>query len=485
VLIVAAIALAPVAAWIPVQVLMMAPVAIGLILLGYARPPWAAYLLLALTPLTAGISRGVSVPVLRPHEALGLLLGIGVALRALTRARSGHRLRLRLARIDVAILAMAVAGSVLPLLWMAARGMSPTTEDLLYAAKIWKFYGLFLVVRASVHTERQVKRCLQVSIAAYAVVAVVALLQSLQLGGVPHLLSLVYGTDESLAPRAGRGTATLGSSIAVGDAMAFHLAICGAWLLRGGRPRPLLAGLAVLFAVGGLGSGQFSGLIALGVVVVTITALTGHIRRLLLSAVPLTLVSAAVLLPVVQARVDQLDISTGLPQSWLVRYDNLRLFVWPQVFSKQNWLFGVRPSSRIAADVIWGPYIFIESGHLWLLWAGGIPLLLAFLYFTWAGVRATAAIARSRRGPVGVAASASLASLLAMFVLMTFDPHITLRGTADLLFSLLALATAVRAGDPAYPRRVRMPRPAPSRGTTPAVEPSVSSRAAVRGDEQR
>jgi hypothetical protein len=94
-------------------------------------------------------------------------------------------------------------------------------------------------------------------------------------------------------------------------------------------------------------------------------------------------------------------------------------------------------------------------------------------------VRATAAIARSRRGPVGVAASASLASLLAMFVLMTFDPHITLRGTADLLFSLLALATAVRAGDPAYPRRVRMPRPAP------AVEPSVSSRAAVRGDEQR
>jgi hypothetical protein len=452
-----AIALVPVGVGLSLHVLMLAPVAVGLIVIGYARPPWAAYLVLAATPLTAGISRGVSIPLLRPHEALGLLLGIGVALRALVQWQAGHRLPLRLTGIDVAILAVAVTSSLLPLLWMAARGLPPTVEDLLYAAKIWKFYGLFVLVRASICTERQVMRCLQVTVAACAVTAVVAMLQSLQIAGVPQLLSQIYGTDENLFPREGRGTSTLGSSIAVGDVMAFNLAICATWLLRGRGPRPFLAGLAVLFAFGGLASGQFSGLIALGVVVFAIAIVTGHARRMLLATVPIALIGAVIMWPVVKARIADFDISTGLPQSWTVRYDNLRLFVWPQVFSGENWLFGVRPSSRIAVDVAWGPYIFIESGHTWLLWTGGVPFFLAFLLFTWVAVRTTATIARSRRGPVGVAASASFASLLALFVLMSFDPHITLRGAADLLFSLLALATAVRGDrqdihDPSAPR---------------------------------
>jgi hypothetical protein len=451
-LVAAGVAVVPLAVALPLRLLLLAPVAAGLVALAFARPPWAAYLLLALTPLTAGIARGSYLPVLRPHEALGLVLGTGVALRAVAQLRAGQPVRLRLTGIDVTIFALAATSSVLPLLWMAARGLAPTAEDLFYASTIWKFYGLFVLIRACVRTERQVRRCLQLSIAAYAVVAVIAMLQSLDIGGVPRLIGLVYATDEPVGPAAGRGSATLGSSIAVGDVMAISLAICLVWLLRERGHRILLGGLAVLFAFGGLASGQFSGLFALGIVAFAVAVVTGHVRRLLLAVAPTALIGAVVMRPVVEKRLESFDISTGLPQSWLVRFDNLRLFVWPQVFSGRNWLFGVRPSSHIRVDVAWGPYIYIESGHLWLLWTGGIPFLVAFCAFTWVAVRTTAAIARTRRGPVGHAATAALAGLVAVFVLMAFDPHLTMRGTADLLFALLAMATAAPAPSPAGDR---------------------------------
>src|SRR5207248_8176055 len=116
-----------------------------------------------------------------------------------------------------------------------------------------------------------------------AVVAVVAILQSLDVGGVTRLVATYFSGDDPLGPGTGRGTSTLDSSIGVGDVVAIDLAICGAWLLRRvpGR-RGVLAGLALLFAFGGLASGQFSGLIALAVSVLTLAVVTGHVRRLLL-----------------------------------------------------------------------------------------------------------------------------------------------------------------------------------------------------------
>ncbi len=470
----AALVLVPVAVALPLRLMLLTPVAAGLVALAYARPAWAAYLLLGVTPLTAGIARGTYVPVLRPHEALGLLLGSGVALRALASLRAGYRIRPRMTGVDWAILAMAATSSVLPLLWMAARGLAPTTEDLFYASTIWKFYGLFVLVRTCVRTDRQVRRCLQVTLAAYAVVAVITMLQSLQLAGVPELVDMIYATDDPLGPAVGRGTATLGSSIAVGDVMAVCLAICLVWLRERGH-RVVLGGLAVLFAFGGLASGQFSGLFALGVVVFAVAAVTGHVRRLLAAMVPTALLGALVMRPVVEKRLESFDISTGLPHSWIVRFDNLRWFVWPEVFSGENWLFGVRPSSHIRVDTSWGPYIYIESGHLWLLWTGGIPFLVAFGAFTWVAVRTTASVARTRSGPVGVAATAALADLLAVFVLMAFDPHLTMRGTADLLFALLGMVIATA-------RPATGDRHAVDSSTPPVALVRAGPRAAARAD---
>jgi len=241
----------------------------------------------------------------------------------------------------------------------------------------------------------------------------------------------------------------LGSSIAVGDVMAFDLAICLGWALRPRARRRLLLALSLVFAVGGLGSGQFSGAIAVSVAVLTVAVLTRQVTRLAVASAPVCLLAAVLLTPVIEARLNDIDSATGLPQSWYVRFENLRRYVWPQLFSWPEWLFGVRPASVLRVHAPWGNEIYIESGHTWLLWTGGIPFALAYVYFTWVAVRATARVAVTRADAVGAAATAAVASLVVDFVLMTFDPHLTMRGTADLLFSLLALAmVASRSADP-------------------------------------
>ena len=100
---------------------------------------------------------------------------------------------------------------------------------------------------------------------------------------------------------------------------------------------------------------------------------------------------------------------------------------------------GVRPAARVAAPETWRDWVYIESGHTWLLWTGGLPLLLVFFALTWTVVENLYVLATSDKTFSGVAAIAALAATAMIFVLMLFDPHLTVRGTADLYFPLLAL----------------------------------------------
>src|SRR6476661_4509062 len=116
------------------------------------RPALAAYALIVVTPLTAGIDRGSAIPLLRPNEAVAALVGGALLLRALLGARAGRRPTLRLSQVEWGLLAMAVASSVLPLAWMAVRQRPIATDDLLYALVLWKLGSVYLIVRASIRT---------------------------------------------------------------------------------------------------------------------------------------------------------------------------------------------------------------------------------------------------------------------------------------------------------------------------------------------
>jgi hypothetical protein len=131
-----------------------------------------------------------------------------------------------------------------------------------------------------------------------------------------------------------------------------------------------------------------------------------------------------------------------LPRSWEGRLHNLESYFWPELFSGNSWILGIRPAARVVSQRLATGYVWIESGYTWLLWAGGLPLLGSFLYFVWAAVRDGLRVRRLHRNDVGAAASALVISLSVVAVLMIIDPHITYRGSGDLIFALLGITAA-------------------------------------------
>jgi protein-S-isoprenylcysteine O-methyltransferase Ste14 len=102
----------------------------------------------------------------------------------------------------------------------------------------------------------------------------------------------------------------------------------------------------------------------------------------------------------------------------------------------------VRPSARVPIGNAPEPFVYIESGYTWLLWVGGVPLLVGFITFLVTNLRATRRRAQ-QNDQIGVASTAAFVSLSVVAVLTVLDPHLTLRGSGDLLFVLLALAHVV------------------------------------------
>ena len=414
--------------------------ALVIIIVGWAmaRPAVAAYLLIFLTPLVVGVNAGSVVPLLRPNEALMVLLGVGIGLRWLAGLRSGETRLPRMDRVDVTLIALAVTSSVLPLAMMIVRQRPIGSEDLLYCIVIWKLLAEYVIVRSVISTREQAMRCLWLSMAAAAIIGVIGIAQSIGVAGVPGLVAKY--TSESSAEgmvSIGRGSSLLGLPAATADLAILNLGIAVAMIARGHSRRLLLAGLAVLFAITVVAAAEFATVMGLILAVIVLMVLTRS-GRLAIYMVPVGLLGGVLLWPVIEMRLSGFHSTAGLPLSWVDRLYNLRTYFWPVLFSDHNWILGVRPSPRIATSSKAEGFIWIESGYSWLLWGGGIPLLVSYLAFAGAVIKKGLAYAR-RADATGIVATAVVAAMCSQVVLMVFDPHLTFRGSGDALFLLLGL----------------------------------------------
>ena len=420
-----------------VAILALATVGVGALV--FARPVVAAYLLIFLTPLTAGIDRGTVLPVLRPNEAIAGLVGAALIARGLVRLRTGGVRMPRLNSLDGVFIGLAVFSSVVPLLMMLARHREISADDLQYAIVLWKYLGVYFIVRFSVTSEKQAYWCIALSLASACIVSVLGILQALDLFGVPKLLGTLwapFGVERTLA--IGRGSSTLALAAAVADLAILNLVLAIGLLLRGSRHRLLLGGVVVICLFGTLGAGEFSTVLGL-IVALAALIVVSRATRLIGYAVPLLLVGGLVMWPVIETRLLGFQSASGMPDSWIVRLRNLNTYFWPELGADGNWLLGVRPSARVPAAHEEFGWVWIESGYTWLLWGGGIPLLGAYICWVVVSVRKATAAARQASGAVAAIGLAVAAAVVADVVLMLFDPHLTYRGAADAMFGFLAI----------------------------------------------
>jgi murein biosynthesis integral membrane protein MurJ len=426
-------------AGIKIKYAVAAVVCAGLVGWVLTRPPVAAYLLIFVTPLVGGISGGSVVPLVRPNEALMVLLGLAIGLRWLAGLRTGGIRWPRVDSVEVTVVALGVTTSLVPLGMMLVRQRPITEVDLLYSIVLWKLLAEYIIVRSVISTREQVMRCLWLSMAAAAIVGFIAIAQAVGVAGVPALVAKLTssssGSDGMVT--VARGSSLLGLPAATADLAILNLGIAVAMIARGHPRRLLLGGFVVLYVLTVIAASEFATVIGLVVALIALMVLTRS-GRLAVYMIPVGILGGVLLWPAIELRLSGFHSTAGLPLSWVDRLYNLRTFFWPVLFSDYNWILGVRPTPRVAAPAKAGGFIWIESGYTWLLWCGGIPLLASYIAFAGAVLRKSWAYAR-RADAAGIVATAVAAAMCSQVVLMSFDPHLTFRGSGDAFFLLLPL----------------------------------------------
>ena len=439
--------------------------ALALAALAARRPAVACALLALAIPLTAGIARGAVVPLLRVNEVLLLVVAAGAVLHVLLRPRP-----LAFTGLDLAVLAFCLTGVVVPWAVIVLTRAPAETNDWLVVVGPVQYLLVYLLFSRAAPSPGELRLFFHLCLLASIPVAAVALLQSLDVGGVRELVDTYYPT----APLPSwdpvyRPASLLGHYSAVGafGLLNLLLALALAATRHPGFPRWWLAVVMGANLVSLVAAQTYAPIVVvpLGVAAVLLVA-----RRLpwrpLLAATPVLAASAVALWPTIGARVAVQfpgASGSGLPETLQTRVDFWQEFFFPSLLRHGPW-FGT--GTLIPQDVPERLVNFVDNGHLWQLFRAGLAGL-AVLAVMLAAVTGAAWAAR-RSGDVShrVIGAACLGAVISLVLLDTTSEYLTFTAVSQEFWMLVGLlaggAMAARAA--AAPAAVELvPRRPPRR----------------------
>jgi hypothetical protein len=410
--------------------------AVGLFLLTIRRPLFGCAALVMLVPLTAGLARGAVIPVLKPNEAILLIVLAGVI---------GHQVTIRRIRplggLDLAVGGYVIGSVAIP--WMVLT-LTRYPADV----NTWRTVlspALFLIVyyvfsRASFN-EEGLRIILNSAMLAGVIVCGVAAAELVNLPGVRSFVEAYY-TGPILSSF--RPSSTLGHYSAVGafGALTYIIALAIATVRQPGFSSLWLTLVMGAGLLGVIVSETLAPLAAMPVATLIIVLYGRRIPRELVITAGLGLIGLVFLWPLISARFDSQQLITAqgfaLPVSMQTRIRYWNEFIIPAL-SDHIWI----GTGTVIPSSVPGPLAtFVDNEYLWAAFRAGV-LGVALLLGMLLSITAVALSVRSSKDPARrVFGAATLATATMLILLGATAQYITFAG----LSQEIAMLVGVLAG---------------------------------------
>ncbi len=417
--------------------------AIALVCIVLARPVFGGFLLVAAVPALSGLAPGVLTPNIRASEALIGLVGVTIliATRRVAAVRWGP--------LEWLLLAYG-------LLWALLGAYNALTlgQHLSFAAigtlvGQLQFFLLYRSVRVTLRTPRQRLNAVIAMMAVTVPLAVLAIAQEVNIGGLRTTLTNLTGNASPLQSSGTiRATSLFGNWAALAGYL-FPLLLVLVALGLSGRIRrhrglALIAGIAMVTGI--LLTAELSILICLVVGLVVMGVQYGRSRKMLTWFAIATAIAIIVVGPVLAQRLgDQFGYVAGSSKTTSIEPQTVafRQNIWTQQYLPA---IAERPltgyGTQLPATIQW-PYP--ESQYVGILIEGGYPLLVMYVLLVVGMLVQANRAARSPDTLQRAIGRALLISVVSLILLGITWPFLSNGGMPQVLWCLFALATPAQA----------------------------------------
>lgn len=417
------------------------------------RPDLGCRLLAVAIPLTVGLNRNGLVPVLRPNEAITILVAAGVVLHELPARR-----RRPYSGLDLAVLAYAGAGVIVPSLVLYANRTPIDSATLATVLGPLQYLVIYLVFSRARLSPSATRATLNLAMAASVAVALIGLAQLAGLPGVRSFLAASYplsGTDNSICQYGVcRPTSLLShwSSFGAYAVLWYTLALALTATRHPGFRRAWLTAVMILNAIAVFASGTQAAVIGLVLATVAVAVCARRIpRQAALVGVALA-AGVALLWPQISPRVEQQLGGGGAiqtPESLSVRET-----YWSELFLpvlEPHILVGT--GTIVPSQVPPNRAAFVDNEYLVMAFRAGV-VGLAVLLLLYGSVAATGWRLRADRDRDVRAVAVAAATYVPVLAVMGITAeYLTYGGVAQSFWMVVGLMGAAR---------LRLPAGAPS-----------------------